>query len=137
MYIRAGDGTIWDNAVLELKQVLQPSSATCELEFWHHTIDEHFLSVYLIEGDDSISIWQEHDASGDQWMRVILPIGRIAKPWSIQFIVEKGWGNGAISIDDVSLVGCEFPPIRPNCTDDQFRCNRGACIPKDRLCDFT
>ncbi|CAF4949732.1 unnamed protein product, partial [Rotaria magnacalcarata] len=35
------------------------------------------------------------------------------------------------------LVGCQFPAIRPNCTSDQFRCQRGACIPKDRICDFT
>jgi hypothetical protein len=136
MYIRTSDGIVWDDAILELQQVLQPSSATCELEFWHHTIESHFLSVHLIENDDSIDIWEEVDANDDQWVRVILPIGRIARPWRIQFLAEKGWGTGTIAIDDVRLVGCGFPPIRPNCTNDQFRCNRGSCVPKDRLCDF-
>jgi hypothetical protein len=136
MYVRTSDGVVWDDAVLELQQVLQPSSVTCELEFWHHTIDDHFLSVHLIEGEDSINIWEEFFASGDQWVRVILPIGRIARPWRIQFLAEKGWGSKTIAIDDVRLVGCEFPPVRPNCTDDQFRCNRGSCVPKNRLCDF-
>jgi hypothetical protein len=137
MYIRTNEGIIWDDAILELQQVLQPSSASCELEFWHHTIVGHFLSVHLIEGEDSIDIWEEFDASGDQWVRVILPLGRIARPWRLQFRAEKGFGSGPVAIDDVRLVGCEFPPVRPNCTDDQFRCNRGACITKDRLCDFT
>ena len=59
MYVRPSDGIIWDEAVFELQQVLQPSSATCELEFWYHMFDEHFLSVHLIEGDDSINIWEE------------------------------------------------------------------------------
>ena len=74
---------------------------------------------------------------GDQWLRVILPIGRIARPWRIQFLAEKGWGEGTVAIDDVRLVGCQFPPVRPNCTNEQFRCKRGACVPKDRVCDFT
>jgi hypothetical protein len=137
MYVRVNDGIIWDFAKLELQQVLQPSSANCELEFYHHAIDEHFLSVHLIEGEDSVNIWEEFQALGDQWVRVILPIGRIARPWRIQFMAERGWGDGAIAIDDVHLVGCQFPPVRPNCTNNQFRCNRGACIPNDRLCDFT
>ncbi len=137
MYVRTNTGNIWDSATLELQQVLQPSSASCELEFWHHTIDDHFLSVHLIEGGDSVDIWEEVQSLGDQWVRVILPLGRIARPWRIQFLAEKGWGTAAIAIDDVDLVGCEFPPVQPNCTDDQFRCDRGACIPKSGLCDFS
>lgn len=137
MYVGTSDGIIWEAATLELKQILQPSSSKCELEFWHHTIDEHFLNVILVEGDDAISIWQETSASGDQWMRVLLPIGRITRPWTIRFLAEKGWGNGAIAIDDIRLLGCEFPAIQPTCSDDQFRCNRGACISKDLLCDFS
>lgn len=137
MYVRVNEGIIWDEAILELQQVLQPSSANCELEFYHHAIDDHTLSVHLVEGDDSIKIWEERRALGDQWVRVILPIGRVARPWRIQFLAEKGWGVGAVALDDVRLVGCQFPPVRPNCTVDQFRCNRGACIPKENLCDFT
>ena len=137
MYIQTSDGIIWDEATFELQQVLQPSSSTCELEFWHHMINDQFLSVHLIEGDDSVDIWEENDTHSDQWARIILPLGRIARPWRIQFLAEKGWDEGSIAIDDVRLVGCQFPPVRPNCTDNQFRCQRGACISKDRICDFT
>lgn len=137
MYVRVNEGVIWDEAILELQQILQPSSANCELEFYHHAIDDHTLSVHLVEGEDSIKIWEERRALGDQWIRVILPIGRVARPWRIQFQAEKGWGTGAVALDDVRLVGCQFPPVRPNCTTDQFRCNRGACIPKENVCDFT
>ncbi|CAF4928267.1 unnamed protein product, partial [Rotaria socialis] len=59
MYVRISDGIVWDEAIFELQQLLQPSSATCELEFWHHMINDQFLSVHLIEGDDSIDIWEE------------------------------------------------------------------------------
>jgi hypothetical protein len=137
MYVRANDGIVWDFAILELQRVLQPSSENCELEFYHHALEDHFLSVHLLEGEDSVNIWEENQALGDQWVRVILPIGRIARPWRIQFMAERGFGDGAIAIDDVRLVGCQFPPLRPNCTDNQFRCNRGACIPKERLCDYS
>jgi hypothetical protein len=137
MYVRANDGIVWDFAILELQRVLQPSSENCVLEFYHHALEDHFLSVHLLEGEDSVNIWEENQALGDQWVRVILPIGRIARPWRIQFMAERGFGDGAIAIDDVRLVGCQFPPLRPNCTDNQFRCNRGACIPKERLCDYS
>ncbi|CAF0847412.1 unnamed protein product, partial [Rotaria sordida] len=137
MYVRTSNGLIWDEAMLELQQVLQPSSATCELEFWHHMVEDQFLSVHLIEGDYSIDVWEESDSHSDQWARIIIPLGRIARPWRIQFLAEKGWEEGSIAVDDIRLVGCQFPPVRPNCTDDQFRCQRGACISKDRLCDFT
>jgi hypothetical protein len=137
MYVRTSDGFVWDEAILELQQVLQPSSATCQLEFWHHMIDSPHLSVHLLEGDDSIDIWEEDHDHSDDWLRVNLPIGRVARPWRLQFLAEKNWDEGSVAIDDVTLIGCQFPPVRPNCSDTQFRCNRGACISKDRVCDFT
>lgn len=137
MYVKSNIGIVWDEAILELQQVLQPSSATCELEFWHHMIDDEFLSVHLIEGDEIVNIWEEDEAHGDQWARIVLPIGRISRPWRIQFLAEKSFGEGSLAIDDVRLVGCQFPSVRPNCTNNQFRCQRGACISKDRVCDFT
>ena len=137
MYVRASEGVVWDFAILELQQVLQPSPANCELDFYHHAIDDHFLSVHLLEGQDSVNIWEENQALGDQWVRMILPIGRVARPWRIQFLAEKGFGDGPIAIDDVRLVNCRFPPVRSNCSDSQFRCNRGACIPKEQVCDFS
>lgn len=137
MYVKTSDGLIWDEAVFELQQLLQPSSSTCELEFWHHVVNDQFISVHLIEGDDIVNIWEEDHSHGDDWTRVLIPIGRIARQWRIQFLAEKSWDEGSIAIDDVRLVGCRFPPIRPNCTSDQFRCQRGACIPNDRVCDFT
>jgi hypothetical protein len=137
MYVRTSDGVIWDEAILELQQVLQPSSATCTLEFWHHLNYGQFLSVHLIEDDDSIDIWEKNDERSDEWQRVILPIGRIARPWRIQFLAERGFQAGSIAIDDVLLSGCRFPPVQGSCTVNQFRCQRGACISNDRVCDFT
>lgn len=136
MYVKPSDGIFWDDATFELQQVLQPSSASCRLEFWHHMIDRQFISVHLLEGDESVEIWEEDHAHGDQWEVVNIPLGRIARPWRMQFLAESSWGDGTVAIDDVRLVGCQYPPVRPNCTDDQFRCQRGACVPKDRVCDF-
>jgi len=137
MYVRTTDGLIWDAATLELQQVLQPSSAGCVFEFWHHMIERQFLTLHLIEGDTSLEIWEEDHAHGDQWEAVRLPIGRIARPWRMKFIAEKTFGAGTVALDDMRLVGCQFPPVRPNCTDSQFRCARGACVSKDLVCDFT
>lgn len=137
MYVKPSDGLLWDDATFELQQVLQQSSSGCVLEFWHHMIDHQFLSVHLLEGDDSIEIWEEDHAHGDQWEPVTLPLGRITRPWRIQFLAESGWGDGTVAIDDISLKNCQFPPVRSNCTDNQFRCARNACIPLDKVCDFS
>ena len=137
MYVHISDGPVWTLAALQLQQVLQQSSAKCELEFWYHMIDDQILSVYLSEDGDSIEIWEANRAVYDQWERVILPIGRVARPWRLGFLAESGWDDGSVAVDDIRLVGCQFPPVRDNCTDDQFRCKRGACVPKDRVCDFT
>ncbi|UJR31098.1 hypothetical protein I4U23_018606, partial [Adineta vaga] len=137
MYVKQSDGLFWDDATFELQQVLQQSSAGCVLEFWHHMLDHQFLSVHLLEGDTSIEIWEEDHAHGDQWEPVTIPLGRITRPWRLQFLAEKSWGDGTVAIDDVRLYNCRFPPARPNCTDNQFRCTRGACVSLDRVCDFT
>ena len=137
MYAHLGAGSVWTLATLELQQVLQSSSAKCELEFWYHMIEDETLSVDLLEGYDSVELWESYRAVNDQWERVILPIGRVARPWRLQFLAETGFDDGSIAIDDIRLIGCQFPPVRDNCTDEQFRCKRGACVPKDRVCDFT
>ena len=109
------------------------------MEFWHHLEEQEFLSVHLIEGDDIVNIWEENDGHdhGDDWRPVRLPIGRIARPWRIQFLAEKGWEDGAVAVDDIRLLGCQFPAVRPTCNANQFRCARNACIPLDRVCDLT
>ncbi|CAF1593620.1 unnamed protein product, partial [Adineta ricciae] len=137
MYVKPSDGLFRDDATFELQQVLQQSSSGCVLEFWHHMLDHQFLSVHLLEGDDSIEIWEEDHAHGDQWESVTLPLGRIARPWRIRFLAERSSGDGTVAIDDVSLKNCQFPPVRSNCTANQFRCARNACIPLDKVCDFS
>lgn len=137
MYVDTTVGFIWDDARLDLQQVLQPSSATCSLEFWHHAGDYQFLSVHLIEGDDEIDIWEEDGSHEDDWIRETVVIGRVARPWTLRFLAEKGWTDGSTAIDDIRLLGCQFPPVRNNCTSSQFRCERGACVGQNRVCDFS
>jgi hypothetical protein len=31
---------------------------------------------------------------------------------------------------------CELPPTNRTCNNTEFRCDRGTCIPQDRLCDI-
>ena len=137
IYVQTSNGITWDDATFELQQLLQPSSSGCELEFWHHLENQQFLSVHLIEGDDIVDVWEEDHDHGDQWTRVTIPLGRISRPWRLQFLAEKSYENGSIAVDDIRLVGCQFPPVRPTCNANQFRCYRNACIPLDRVCDLT
>jgi hypothetical protein len=137
MYVQTSDGFFYDDAILELQQVLQQSSATCELEFWHFMGSRQYLSVHLLYDDQSIDLWEEARDHSNSWLRVLLPLGRITHPWRLQFLAERSWDDGSVAIDDVRLVGCRFPPVRANCSESEFRCNRGACISKDRLCDWT
>ena len=45
---------------------------------------------------------------------------------------------GDVAIDDIQFVNCSLPEPATTCSPDHFVCKETrACIPKDRICDFT
>ncbi|XP_077978862.1 MAM and LDL-receptor class A domain-containing protein 1-like [Glandiceps talaboti] len=43
---------------------------------------------------------------------------------------------GDIAIDDIEFQGCALPVVQPSCNSDEFRCTRGSCVAKTRVCDY-
>ena len=43
--------------------------------------------------------------------------------------------GGYISVDDVVFEECALGYTNRTCTDKEFKCTRGNCVDKDRICD--
>ena len=130
---------IFSSAFFELKQVLKPCSSRCEIEFFYFlsgTGDNDRLRILLTNAFNAYDYTTLSIITGDtsyQWKRFILRLGRIYKPFLFEFAssLNKGPNFKTIAIDDIKLRSCQFPAIQPNgCSNEQFTCNRKACIPK-------
>lgn len=76
---------------------------------------------------------------GQRWIEVQTLIGN----WTemkiyIRAVRGQTYKNG-LAIDDVKFSDCALP-IKPSggktCQEDQFTCDNGACISRDRVCDY-
>jgi len=77
--------------------------------------------------------------SGNTWKQATVYINRRPKPFSLQFVAERGVSyKGDIAIDDISLQGCALPSPAKYCnTNFEFRCmETRACVSYDSLCDY-
>jgi hypothetical protein len=140
---KSGQGDVFSASFLELKQTLKPSSSSCELEFFYFlqgNIDD--ISVFLNDGYDYYEYVILDSIYGDtnnMWKPHFIRLGRIYKPFSLEFIAYRNYGtdNKAIAIDDIKLRNCEFPAVNPNgCSSSEFTCSRKACIPANYKCRF-
>jgi hypothetical protein len=130
-----------DFAVIKLNRLLKPCSSACELEFYYHLFgmfDE--LSVYIIYEESTYSkLFELKGAINDDlWNRVLIPIGRISKPFTLEFNAFKNEFDNdySIAIDDIKFRNCQFPPQQDTCPIGSFTCARKACIPMNKVCDL-
>lgn len=133
----------YDEAELLLQKMLQPSSPTCEIEFYYHMLgDTDDIVVYLAEGYPDFTktnIFELYGDKGDKWNRALVRLGRVAKPFRLMMAAERYWlGDSDVAIDDIKLRNCEFPPVRPQgcINSDYFYCARKACVSNRKVCDL-
>lgn len=131
---------LFDEAILRLNQILKPCSSICQLEFYYHMFGaSDDLSVFIVE-ENTKSLLQELSGNfGDIWQNARLPIGKISKPFRLEFRGTRYFSNSDfdLAIDDVKLINCDFPPARASCPNDFFTCKRKACVQMSRVCDLT
>ena len=143
LYINDNNNTVdfYDFATIQLKQFLKPCSATCELEFYYHMLGySDDLDIYLLTDNRKYTLIGElYGDFGDKWNRMIIPIGRVSKPFKLEFEgLRFDDSKFDLSIDDIKLKNCEFPAQRPNgCPANYFKCDRLACIETNKVCDLT
>ncbi|XP_070566222.1 MAM and LDL-receptor class A domain-containing protein 1-like [Ptychodera flava] len=132
-------GVVNDTATIE-SPVLRACSASCQLVFWYHMYgqDIRTLEVILKQAGISTRLWRMSGNQGNQWRRALVGIGRVNTDFKIVFRSSRPEGpQGDIAVDSISLTGCSFQEIQPNCDVDQFRCDRGSCIDQTLTCDYT
>ncbi|CAF4674378.1 unnamed protein product, partial [Rotaria sp. Silwood2] len=107
MIVLTNNDTIDERAHL-LSPLLQQSSATCELTFYYYMtgINVDRLQVLLLVGSQSSRIYSIEGNQNNQWHKAVVKIGRLYRPFRINFDVRKIAASFAhIAIDDIQWVG--------------------------------
>ncbi len=140
---RSGQGEQFTASFLELKQILKPSSSSCELEFYYFLQgNKDDITLFLNDGNNYYEYVILDSIYGDTnnlWRPHFVRLGRVYKPFSLEFVAYRNYGsdNKAIAIDDIKLKNCEFPHVNPNgCSSTEFTCARKACVPENYKCIF-
>lgn len=144
MYISNGNGTVPNSPGRLITPVLAQASSTCRLEFWVFLTGTAFnqLNVTLLTGNqiERATLQRLHYQSMTNWTKVNIEIGRVDVPFQIAFDSRRLSTFGWVAIDDTKILQCHLPPIVPSnlCAGvNQYQCNRGSCIAKNRICDLT
>ncbi|CAF4203919.1 unnamed protein product, partial [Rotaria sordida] len=141
MIVSTNNGTSDERARL-LSPLFQQSSSTCELTFFYHMpgININPLEILLLQGSQRSRIRLIQGTQTDHWYQAIVKIGRLYRPFRVDFDASKTTTLTNIVIDDIRWIGCNLPIInnkRVACTTNQFQCKRGGCIDQNRVCDYT
>ena len=68
---------------------------------------------------------------------LLFSLGRINKKFQVIIEAVRSIANtGYVAVDDISFEDCELPPTNRSCSNREFRCERGSCVPQDRKCDI-
>ncbi|XP_041367445.1 MAM and LDL-receptor class A domain-containing protein 2-like [Gigantopelta aegis] len=114
------------------------ASSDCKVRFKYfmHGISPAGLSLVIKQGTQSTILWQDRGDHGSAWLATTVGIGRRFAAFQLTFkMLYARIYKGAIAIDEIQFENCGIPPVQKSCTADQFRCTRGACVPKSSLCD--
>ena len=139
MYVDASNGQRFTQAALA-SPTLHQASVTCQMSFYYHMYGQSIgvLMVYRVDQTSTTRLLFLRGNKGNKWNQATVNIGRVASEFHIEFRASRSFSVvGDVAIDDVTFTNCALPPIQPSCGVNQFRCARGSCIDRSRLCDFT
>ena len=129
--------------------------------------DTEELSVSLMEGPRSTTLWWLTGSHGNQWQRGEVTVGRIPQDFTILFQASRTFNKpGHIAIDDIHFTNCTLPgklttflylftastflcrfhidwmlfffvEPQPGCPESKFLCNNSVCVDNNQVCDFS
>ncbi|XP_046708496.1 MAM and LDL-receptor class A domain-containing protein 1 isoform X3 [Silurus meridionalis] len=122
--------------------ITPPITATgpqCTMEFWYYMsgFTVGTLQVLIKSGNVTHEVWSETGNQGSRWMRGKVFIG-IRHNFQVILCSKRGVSYmGDVVVDDVEFTDCA-PPLFYGlpCTNHEFACANGLCIPGANLCDF-
>ncbi|XP_055957690.1 MAM and LDL-receptor class A domain-containing protein 1-like [Patella vulgata] len=112
---------------------LQNSFSTCQIQFYYfvNTYRPSF-EVNIQQGTRITNILRLNSQRSPVWLKGVADIGRISGEFYVLF-----QGKYGIAIDDIQLINCALPPKQLSCPSNLFTCDRGSCVSRSQLCDFT
>ncbi|XP_061460449.1 apical endosomal glycoprotein [Rhineura floridana] len=133
------------SAIAQLRSPpMRAAAATCEIRAWYHLwgpgLDKNpwpALTVELSRRNHTVTLWRNPPSSVYAWRELVAYTGRIEGTFQITFTSTQEFSETVqLAIDDVEFRNCGLP--RPqNCSMDEYQCQQGGCVAKDRLCDGT
>ena len=129
----------------------QEQEQECYLRFWYHlhASDVTQLTVFILDEEtqeESVLITIDKEEEEEYaWRERREPVGSQTNPWHLVFQAKRSMGPmGDLSLDDISYsLGCNLissstsssspaSTTSVECTEEQFRCSDGECIPQVR-----
>ncbi|KAJ8050465.1 MAM and LDL-receptor class A domain-containing protein 2 [Holothuria leucospilota] len=140
IFLSSDDGTQgWGSFT---SPTMHNSAASCELHFWSHFSgqDIGYLDVLLVtDYSTRVALRIDQSFTASDWEQKLVVVGRITGGFTVEFRGARSFAvQGGIAIDDILFTGCNLPlNTSEPCQDDEYRCDRDACIPNYQLCDFS
>ncbi|CAL8292300.1 unnamed protein product [Lota lota] len=143
LFVVRNSSSLSPRAVLRGPQ-FQHSSSSCTMTFWHYNsgVSVGAVDMYLrVSGSDNNTVlWRTFYNQGPRWNRVVVQLGRIARPFHLLLAkLSLGMFDGVSALDDVVFQNCSLPPATEACPKaTQFHCGRSrACVDHLVVCDLT
>lgn len=140
-YMNVGIGNGLSNTPATLMSVEFPqASSTCQIKFWYFYFGgtgSINASLYIDEEKEVTLFKRRANENLIEWKQGVISLGRINRRFKVAFEALRPLNYiGFIAIDDITFDQCSLPATNLTCSNNDFKCNRGSCIPKDRLCDI-
>ena len=133
-------GISYSTAILNTPTLPQASS-TCQIRFWfifYNSYNYLNVNLYFAGKKQATLLRKYYYPVTYNWTEALIDLGRVNVPFNVAFEGTKTTTTQVLAIDDVSFENCALPySLAQSCSSNEFKCNRGNCVDKDRLCDLT
>lgn len=125
-----------------LSPVFPFASSTCQIKFWYITSggeNTYSLNVSLvIDEERKATLFRKSSLPQVvSWTQHTIDLGSVSSKFQIAFEGRRAFFfNNFVSIDDITFERCALPFTNATCSNAEFKCKRGNCVSKERLCDF-
>ncbi|XP_062588332.1 uncharacterized protein LOC134250009 [Saccostrea cucullata] len=110
------------------------TGTNCSLNILMTAYATTYVTVSINSSKGSTPLMRKHfNSEKMNWTVVRIPIGRVDELFQLTVCIHALY---IAAIQRIWLANCVEIKEMPQCSDNEFRCATGKCIPKDRVCDL-